>query len=65
MDIKGFSCLDKKCDKRWCWVPGNFQHRGATCGGGSRNTGDHTKCCMHRAYHGCPTPIPDPGAPKD
>jgi hypothetical protein len=65
MDIKGFSCLDKQCSERWCWTPGDFQHRGATGGGGSRNTGAYTKCCLHRAYHGCPTPLPKPGEPMD
>jgi len=27
-------------------------------GGGSRNTGDYTLCCLNNAYHGCPSPLP-------
>jgi hypothetical protein len=61
--IDGIECLDKQCDKRWCWQPGLYQHRGAT-GAGSRNTGDYSKTCMERAYRGCPTPLPAPGEPS-
>lgn len=60
MKIKGYECLDGSCDKRWCWTPGFFQHRGAI-GGGTRNTGSSTKECVYRAYHGCPHPIPNIG----
>ena len=60
MKINGYECLDEKCPKRWCWSPGEYQHRGATSGG-SRNTGGYTKTCMERAYRGCPQPLPGPG----
>jgi hypothetical protein len=29
-----------------------------TGGGGSRNTGDYSRCCMNNAYRGCPFPLP-------
>lgn len=60
MNVKGYDCLDGKCPKRWCWSPGRYQHRGATMSG-SRNTGHYSNQCLHRAYHGCPQPIPEPG----
>ena len=41
----------------------NYQHRGACGSGGSRNTGMTTRCCLERAYRGCPDPVPEPGAP--
>ena len=57
-EIKGYFCSREKCDKRWCWSPGRFEHRGATKSG-SHNTGNFSKTCMHNAYHGCPHPIPE------
>ena len=60
MKIKGYECLDKQCPKRWCWSPGEYQHRGATSSG-SQSTGAKTKTCMERAYRGCPQPLPEPG----
>jgi len=59
----GIDALDSACKKRWCWSPGNYQHRGACGSGGSRNTGMTTRCCLERAYRGCPDPVPEPGAP--
>ena len=63
MKIDGYDALDSACKKRWCWIPGNYQHRGACGSGGSRNTGMTTRCCLERAYRGCPDPVPEPGAP--
>ena len=63
MKIDGYDALDSACKKRWCWSPGNYQHRGACGSGGSRNTGMTTRCCLERAYRGCPDPVPEPGAP--
>lgn len=51
--------LDKLCIGRRCFAPGNFQHRAPLMGGGSRNTGGSTPCCMNNAYHGCPRPLPE------
>lgn len=59
MNIKGYDFLDKDCPKRFCYKPGEYQHRGATGGGSSRNTGHTSKCCMERAYRGCPDPLPE------
>ena len=66
MIVKGHEAHDGQCPKRWCWSPGLYHHRGATCSG-SRNTGSSTRCCLERAYRGCPQPIPAPGdkAPWD
>ena len=63
MKIDGYDALSSACNKRWCWRPGNYQHRGACGSGGSRNTGMTTRCCLERAYRGCPDPVPEPGAP--
>ncbi len=63
MKIDGYDALDSACKKRWCWSPGNYQHRSACGSGGSRNTGMTTRCCLERAYRGCPDPVPEPGAP--
>lgn len=52
-DKSRYDFLDAECIGRECWSPGHYQHRGATMSG-SRNTGDVSACCMHRAYHGCP-----------
>jgi len=54
-----YRVLDKNCLGRDCFAPGQFQHRGAMMGGGSRNTGGYSYCCLNNAYHGCPDPIPD------
>ncbi len=56
--IKGYGCLDSKCNKRSCWSPGKFEHR-ATTVTGSKATGTFTMICLHKAYHGCPDPIPE------
>ena len=58
MKINGYDCCDKNCPQRKCWSPGLYQHRGACGAAGSRNTGAVTKCCMTRAYRGCPEPLP-------
>jgi hypothetical protein len=58
--IKGYKCIDKDCNKRWCWSPGEYQHRGATGGGSSRNTGHYTNGCLHNMHRGCPDPVPKP-----
>lgn len=61
MLIKGHEARDRDCPKRECWSPGTYQHRGASgAGQGSHNTGHYTKCCMHRAYHGCPADTEEP-----
>ena len=57
MKVKGHDAKDKDCPKRWCWAPGSYQVRGATSSG-STFTGRYFKCCLHRAYHGCPYPDP-------
>lgn len=50
-----YDFVDEKCIGRKCFAPGEFQHRaGAGMGMGSRATGHYSKCCMNRAYHGCP-----------
>ena len=59
MPVNGYAALDAQCPKRWCWQPGDYQHRGASVSG-SRNTGAVTRCCLRRAYHGCPLPLPTP-----
>jgi hypothetical protein len=64
MKVKGHDALDAQCPRRWCWAPGNYQHRGACGGGGSRNTGAVSSCCLERAYRGCPQPLPEPGVPN-
>jgi hypothetical protein len=61
--IRGFDAFDRDCPRRKCWAPGVFHHRGVSMSG-SRNTGAQTKCCLHRANHGCPQPIHEPGAAK-
>ena len=61
MKIKGYDCADAQCANRWCWTPGEYQHRSLVPGVGSRNTGNVSRQCMHRAYHGCPDPLPNPG----
>lgn len=55
-----FFVLDHDCLGRECFAPGKFQHRGATGGGSSRNTGAYSNTCMNNAYHGCPSPLPEP-----
>lgn len=52
-----FDFLDFQCLGRECFAPGIYQHRGATLSG-SRATGHCSACCMNRAYHGCPHPLP-------
>lgn len=47
---------DARCIAAKCWQPGSYQHRGAT-GGGSRDTGSYSLCCMRREYHGCPSEV--------
>lgn len=64
MKIKGVDCRDKDCLRRSCWSPGRYEHRGATLAG-SRNTGNYSQECLHRAYHGCPQPIPEPGVARN
>lgn len=54
-----YFCLDAECLGRKCFAPGKFQHRGATLSG-SRNTGSYSLTCMNNAYHGCPSPLPEP-----
>ena len=49
----GYDVLNKACLGCICLALGNYESRGATLSG-SRNTGNFTKCCMSRAYHGCP-----------
>lgn len=48
---------DAQCIERECFQPGTYQTRGGV-GSGSRATGSESKCCMRRAYHGCPTEAP-------
>lgn len=57
-DKHRYNFLDADCIGRPCWSPGMYQHRGATMSG-SRNTGACSACCMNRAYHGCPHPLPE------
>ena len=63
MKIKGYDARDKNCVRRWCWSPGRYEHRGAMLSG-SRNTGNYSLECMHRAYHGCPRSIIEQGEKK-
>lgn len=49
-----YNVRDAQCIGRECLVLGIYQHRSMLAGGGSRNTGDVTPCCMTRAYRGCP-----------
>ncbi len=53
-----YDFLDKDCIGRPCWAPGMFQHRGATLSGSRNTSSPPTPCCMNRAYHGCPQPLP-------
>ena len=57
-DKNHYDFLDADCIGRRCFWPGEYQHRGATMSG-SRNTGAYSACCMNRAYHGCPHPLPE------
>lgn len=51
---------DRDCLWRPCFVPGMYQHRSPSAGGGSRNTGSpDSPCCLTRAYHGCPASAKD------
>jgi hypothetical protein len=50
-----FDFLDARCIEASCWAPGEYQHRGATSSG-SRSTGSASRCCLSRAYRGCPRP---------
>jgi len=54
MNYKGHEVRDRDCRKRPCLSLGKYEHRGATGGSGSRSTGRSTKCCLTRAYRGCP-----------
>ena len=58
-DKAKYAVTDRDCIGRDCLHLGHFQSRGATMSG-SRNTGDSHPCCMRRAYHGCPHPLPEP-----
>lgn len=58
-DKSQYSVLDRDCLGRECLQLGHYQVRGGTSSG-SRNTGDSRPCCMRRAYHGCPQPLPEP-----
>lgn len=49
-----FYVVDNRCLGCSCFQPGHYQHRGATGGGSSRNTGQVTPTCMQNAYRGCP-----------
>lgn len=51
--LKPIWVTEKSCQKRECFAPGRFEHRGSTMKG-SRNTGEFTYTCMTNAYHGCP-----------
>lgn len=55
----GYYVIDKDCIGRFCFQPGQYQHRAATSSG-SRATGAYSFTCMHNAYHGCPSPLPEP-----
>lgn len=57
-DKRKFDFLSRECLGRPCFAPGTYQHRGATMSG-SRNTEAYSDCCMNRAYHGCPDPLPE------
>lgn len=58
-DKARYDFCDKNCIGRSCWAPGLFQHRAPLAGGGSTNTSSPpSPCCMNRAYHGCPSPLP-------
>lgn len=48
-----YAFLDNRCIEAACWAPGTYATRGATPSG-SRSTGESQKCCVRRAYHGCP-----------
>jgi len=54
-----YSVRDRECIGRKCLALGRFETRGAVGGGVTRNTGGFTFCCMNRAYHGCPSPLPE------
>lgn len=44
---------DSNCISCDCFVPGEYQHRGAIGRGGSKSSGTSFRC-MTNAYHGCP-----------
>jgi len=52
-DRGSYAFLNKRCIEATCWAPGEYETRGATPSG-SRSTGETQKCCVRRAYHGCP-----------
>lgn len=54
-----YDVLDADCIGRECLQLGAYHHRAATSSG-SRATGSVSMCCLRRAYHGCPSPIPEP-----
>jgi hypothetical protein len=58
-DKRLYDFRDAQCIGLSCWAAGMYQHRSPLSGGGSRNTGSpDTACCLNRAYHGCPSPLP-------
>lgn len=57
-DKRKFDFLSRDCLGRNCFAPGTYQHRRATASG-SQATGQYSDCCMNRAYHGCPCPLPN------
>ena len=57
-DRHRYDVMDGDCIGRECLVLGPFTVMGAVGNGGYRNTGDVRFCCLTRAYHGCPQPLP-------
>lgn len=58
-DKNRYDFRDGTCIGLRCWAAGMYQHRAPMACGGSRNTGSpDTPCCLNRAYHGCPSPLP-------
>lgn len=55
MKHKGHEVRDYECRKRTCLTLGEYQHRGAVGAAGSRSAGRTSKCCLTRAYRGCPS----------
>jgi hypothetical protein len=53
-DPNKYEMPNRNCLSAECFQPGEYQHRGATGAGSSRNTGESTFTCMRSAYWGCP-----------
>ncbi len=54
-----FEVMERACRRRPCFQPGIFEHRSPTLSG-FVTTNHREMCCLWRANHGCPDPLPEP-----